>query len=235
LHHSTGALNFLGLAAGAPREVYGPFVRVANSYNRSRALTFDIGYLRLVCSNGMVLRDQPVRFSLNHQRRDIGQAVRFEIPQDRLAGHRAAFQAFLAKLQACHMPATDMGDLACAALELRPPRERADSLDPARGEKKQALWRTLRATVQAHTARYADELGENAYAVFNAVTDLASRPPVNPLLRRDRHGLQRLAGDWAGSFAAQCAVPGFEVRQYLRALEAEAGHEAVVAHHGNRR
>ena len=38
--------------------------------------------------------------------------------------------------------------------------------------------------------RYFNELGGHAYAAFNAFTDLASHPPVNRLVRRDRHSFQ---------------------------------------------
>ena len=38
-------------------DVFGPFIRVTNSYNALRALVFDIGFFRKVCTNGLILRD----------------------------------------------------------------------------------------------------------------------------------------------------------------------------------
>jgi hypothetical protein len=218
LRHSTGVLDFQGLPGSAKPEVYGPFVRVTNSYNRSRALAFDIGYWRKVCSNGLVARDVLIRFRLNHQRRDIGAAVRFDISRERLAGHCAAFQALLSKLQGCHVPARAMTDLACAVLGFEPPRH----ADDARNAPLQAEWQRLHGVVDEANWRYAGELGENAYAVLNAVTELASRPPSSPLVRRDRHGLQRRAGRWLADFAATCTAQGFDLGAYLQSLAAEA-------------
>lgn len=228
LRHNTGALDFQGLPGSAKPEVYGPFVRVTNSYDRSRALAFDIGYWRKVCSNGLVVRDALIRFRLNHQRRDIRAAVRFDISRERLAGHRTAFQALLSKLQGCHVPAPAMTDLACAVLGFEPPRRADDARDALR----QAEWQRLRGMVDEASRRYAGDLGENAYAVLNAVTDLASRPPPSPLVRRDRHGLQRRAGRWLAEFAATCTQQGFDLRAYLRSL-AEPARQAAAAGTGD--
>jgi hypothetical protein len=64
----------------------------------------------------------------------------------------------------------------------------------------------------------ANELGENAYAVFNVITDFASHPPVNRHVQRDRHSLQRLAGRWLGSFPQRYREPGFSLDAYLKEL-----------------
>lgn len=104
LAHNSAALDFSGLAANDKPEVYGPFVRVTNSYNRTRALCFDIGYSRKVCKNGLILRDSLISFKMSHQRREIREAVTFEIAHDRLAKQKQEFQAFLARLQACAVP-----------------------------------------------------------------------------------------------------------------------------------
>ena len=42
-----------------------------------------------------------------------------------------------------------------------------------------AEWESLTAHMAALCERYARELGENAYAVFNVITEFASRPPAN--------------------------------------------------------
>jgi hypothetical protein len=67
--------------------------------------------------------------------------------------------------------------------------------------------------------RYAGELGENAYAAFNAVTEFASHPPENRCVHRDRHSFQRLAGTWLTSFNDACRKPGFSITGHLEHLE----------------
>jgi hypothetical protein len=78
--------------------------------------------------------------------------------------------------------------------------------------------------------RYASELGENAYAVFNAVTEFASNPPANGCVHRERHSLQKLAGAWLSQFSRQCREPGFDLMKYLAGMpngQPKAGDTAV--------
>ena len=76
-------------------------------------------------------------------------------------------------------------------------------------------WDVLSAHVWDLCNRYASDLGENAYAVFNAVTEFASHPPPNRLIRRERNSLQRSAGEWVSAFSQQCRQPGFDLTRYL--------------------
>jgi hypothetical protein len=81
-------------------------------------------------------------------------------------------------------------------------------------------WKKVKDHVADLCSRYANELGENTYAVFNVITDFASHPPVNSHLQRDRHSLQRLVGKWLGSFAQRYREPGFSLDGYLKELSA---------------
>jgi hypothetical protein len=76
-------------------------------------------------------------------------------------------------------------------------------------------WETLNGNIDRLCERYASELGENAYAVFNAVTDLASHPPRNRCVTRERHTLQRLAGTWLSAFSRECRQPRFKLADHL--------------------
>src|SRR5512139_3316465 len=48
LQHNSAKLDFSFVPAAERPDVFGPFVRVTNSYNGLRALAFDIGFLRKV-------------------------------------------------------------------------------------------------------------------------------------------------------------------------------------------
>jgi hypothetical protein len=63
------------------------------------------------------------------------------------------------------------------------------------------------------------ELGENAYAAFNVITDFTSLPPDNHCVHRERHSLQRLAGLWVTAFAKECRRDTFDLNTYLEELE----------------
>jgi hypothetical protein len=81
-------------------------------------------------------------------------------------------------------------------------------------------WGALSKQITDLSTRYATDLGENAYSVFNAVTEFASHPPANRLVTRERHSLQRSAGEWVGNFSNQIAQPAFDLTSYLSSLGA---------------
>ncbi len=68
--------------------------------------------------------------------------------------------------------------------------------------------------------RYALELGENAYAVLNVITEFASQPPASRYVQRERHSLQRLAGSWLSTFSHRCRHPSFDLTAYLAEMTA---------------
>lgn len=225
LQHSTGQLEFAGLPAALKPDVFGPFVRVVNSYNHSRALSFNIGYYRKVCRNGLILRDSVVSLHFQHSRRSMREQIHFDVEPAQLARQRAAFRALLARLRCCAVPAESMTRLACVVLGFRAPPLDPDVVDPTaptRAMARQRAWELLEAAVEQSCRRFREELGDNAYAVLNAVTDLASRPPANPLVRRDRHALQRRAGQWLGSFLARLNSGDFDLQTYLQAMDPAA-------------
>lgn len=217
LNHNTSALDFSGVAANDKPEAYGPFVRVVNSYNRTRALSFEIGYYRKVCKNGLILRNSLIQFKMSHQRRDIGETVRFVIDQDKLGKQRKDFQDFLAKLQACEIPAPLVSGFSCLVLGFKQPDVPPNALD-----QRWIAWRNLEKIVSLASERYVGELGANANAVMNVVTDIASRPPQNSAVRRDKNSLQRLAGQWVSDFSAVCGTDGFDLGAYLEGFQLAA-------------
>ena len=79
-------------------------------------------------------------------------------------------------------------------------------------------WKVLKECLDTISDKYAEERGENAYAVLNAVTELASHPPQNRYLRRDKHSLQKRAGEWTIAFKTQCRRPSFDISTYLSEL-----------------
>jgi Domain of unknown function (DUF932) len=213
LRHNSTALDFRFLPAAERPEVFGPFIRVSNSYNGMRALAFDIGFYRKICTNGMILPDSIIRFKFTHDRRDIGEAIEFEVAHEKLAKFKASFAVLLGGLRGCAVSRPESYRLVRAVLRFRQP-------DPLKPDSPLAEdWRKLNASLNEMCDRYAGELGENAYAVFNAITELASHPPTNRCVHRDRHSLQRLAGAWVNDFNRQRPAPNFNLTKHIEKLE----------------
>jgi len=213
LAHNSTVLDFFFVPANQRPDLFGPFIRVTNSYNGLRALGFDIGFYRKVCKNGMIMPDSIIRFKFNHQRSEIGKTIQFEVAKQRLAKLTTIFTDSLTGLRNCAVQLPQFESLVCGALSLTPPNEP--------DERQESDWEDLRDHLAEMSGRYVSELGENAYAAFNTITEFASHPPDNRCLHRDRHSLQRLAGSWLTSFRESSRRPGFSITSHLDELAKE--------------
>ena len=79
------------------------------------------------------------------------------------------FQAFLGRLQDCPVPSTAIAGFASDVLGFQAPPAGQPITAPGR-----AAWESLRQVVAEASQRYERDLGANAYAVLNVVTELAS-------------------------------------------------------------
>jgi len=222
LVHRTAALDFSEVRPGQRPEAFGPFIRVTNSYNRSRALAFDIGFYRKVCRNGLIAPDTIVRFKFAHGR-ELGIGIRFEVARDRLTKLQTKMSEQFASLKKCRVPRTAFEPMVRAALMIHPLKSKRP------GTREAGEWAALEAHIRELCNRYVSELGETGYAVLNAITDFASHPPANRHVRRDRHGLQRLAGTWSTTFAHESAQPGFAIDTHLGKIETSSQAAVLLA------
>ena len=212
LAHRSRELRFDSVDADHRPEAYGPYIRVTNSYNRTRALQYDIGFRRKVCSNGLIMDRSSVRFSLNHNTRNIRDRIEFELSQPRFRGLTAKFHALLKPLRECHIPRWHFLPITVAVLGIQEPKRSADQRYDG--------WYRLRSGVESLCSKYIEELDETAYALLNVITDIASKPWGVGLTRRDLHSLQRMAGAWLAGFSKECSGHDFEAADYVKQLVA---------------
>ncbi len=217
LKHNSTTLDFSFVPPHQRPEAFGPFIRVTNSYNGLRALGFDIGFYRKVCKNGLIVPDSIIQFKFTHLRRDLGETIAFDVAQERLARAKSSFREYLGALTECSIEREDFVPMLSAVMLIKQPVP----LEPESTEA--AEWAALHGQMDATADRYFYELGGNAYAVFNAITDFASHPPANRLIHRDRHSLQRRAGQWLSDFSTKCREPGFDIRAYVENLNTNTG------------
>jgi hypothetical protein len=204
LVHNSSNLDFHLVDAKSRPDAFGPFIRVTNSYNGLRALAFDVGFYRKVCQNGMIIPESVIRFKFNHMRRDIGNSLRFEIDNQKLSKLKDSFQDLVGGLKECRLPRAYFEILLRKVLAIHKPKD-IENID----NKISADWKLLNNHLGLLCDRYFMDLGDNAYAAFNALTDFASHPPENRCLHRDRHSMQRLAGEWLAKFSQECRQSSF--------------------------
>ena len=226
LRHKTGKLDFGYVMVGTREEVpdaYGPYIRVTNSYNAQRALRFTIGCYRKVCANGLTARGDIISFSFAHTRDNIQLEIDFVVDHERVRKMQQEFKAAFDVLRRYKFDRKYGKELVQAVLAIRMPLN-AKEVENTPFNAFQRDWFRLDGYVDSLYTKYADRLGDNTYAALQAATELASHPIENLCLRKDKHMLQRLAGEWLVDFKCQCEEPEFELSDYLK--RSIQGHEA---------
>lgn len=226
LRHKTGKLDFGYVMVGKREEVpdaYGPYIRVTNSYNARRALKFTIGCYRKVCENGLTAPGDLVSFSFAHTRDNIQSEIAFVVNHERVRRMQKEFKDSFDALRRYEFEREHGKGLVQAALAIRMPvNARKDEDTPFNAFQRD--WYRLDGYVDSLYAKYADKLGDNAYAALQAATELASHPIENLCLRKDKHALQRLAGEWLVDFRRRSQEEEFRLPGYLAC--ATHAHEA---------
>lgn len=211
LIHRTHVLNYLGSEI-AEDDPYTPFLRVTNSFNGARALRFDVGFMRKHCSNGVIFEQEVATIKASHSKEALDQ-LKIEITSRTLPQMWDEFSTFLARVRAIDMTPTQSALALNTVLQI--PTPKPDD-KPARKED----LNILAADFSSRLTGYRDELGPNAYAVFNTLTDIAARPPENPQFQKNRDTLEKRSGRWLKDLARQSQVDGFDLSQWIPDWEA---------------
>lgn len=185
------------------------FLRITNSYNRTRKLHYELGFCRWICLNGMVFGAKSIEFSYAHTRRGIDRSLRFEDNIGDIRKLEARLTEQLRHLKRYHVPQAEMLPLACRAFDIHVPVEvefgsrRADDL------------RKFREQIRALTQQYFDDMGPHGYAALNILTEFASRPQGMMAPETRIHGLQQRASNWMEDFVQAIENREFSFDKYL--------------------
>ena len=177
-----------------------------------------------VCANGMTARGDIISFSFAHTRDKIQSEIDFVVNQKRVRNMQQEFKSAFDALRRFEFDRKHGKGLVQAVLAIRMPlNAREDENTPFNAFQRD--WFRLDGYVSSLYTKYADKLGDNAYAALQAATELASHPIENLCLRKDKDTLQRLAGEWLVDFKGQCEEPEFELSDYLgRSTHAHEAH-----------
>ena len=198
-------------------DIYIPYLRVTNSYNKSRALRFDIGFCREVCLNGLIFDPETIKSAYSHLKREFtDDGVPFALSNGKIGKLVEDFKSYTTKLKNYHIPRAQALDLLRVLFRIKDKGQIKNLSEKEDREEYDALLRVL----DWRLDKYICELGENSYALFNAITDIASHSiDNNRYFRRDMNTMQRLAGDWIHSFQREVERPDFDITNYLEQLK----------------
>ncbi len=197
-----------------------PFVRITNSYNRTRRLRFEIGFCRWICLNGVIFGGKSVEISFAHTKHLQDGMRRWHENLGDIKALEQLFVGQLRNLQRFHVPARWMLPLACKVFDVRLPSD--TPIKPRRADE----LRQFRQAIADLASDYFVKMGEQGYAALNVLTDYASRPVgvIAPETMMD--GFQHKAGDWINDFTKQIESREFSFDTYLGDYRATA--EAIA-------
>lgn len=186
-----------------------PFLRITNSYNKTHALKFDLGFCRGVCKNGLIFGKQNIEFKFTHTKGSRNDPeAKFILKSGEFAKLESVFVESLHRLKRYHVPRNVMWPLLCKVFGLRIPKEDAS---PRQLES----WQATREIANGHMKNYFDRLGENGYAALNVLTDFATRPPEFGFGPSRINTMQSYCGSWTEDFCNEIKSDGFKFQNYL--------------------
>ena len=166
-----------------------PFLRVTNSYNRSRALGFTVGVCREICTNGMIFGEQSLKLNVAHAK-DVDVELRLVAAFAHRRFDVAGCRGKLEKLTNLSVPAERFLAGMLEILEVKPPAKLPSNAARRNG------WLRLGPCLSGLGEKYREELGATAYALVNAATEYASDSNA-PLMSPARvDALQSRCGRW---------------------------------------
>lgn len=218
---------------GDQHEDWTPFLRISNSYNKTLTLRYEIGFCRSICLNGVIFGKKSITFSMNHlftlETTKIDRFIektRHEIGD--IDSLWLEVKERLNALRRIEIPATLILPMFCRAFKINVTEEivkdyQTDSLA------------AKAAQILDSGRQYFDDLGNNAYALLNVLTDFASFPEGVGRPDRFIHGYQRKVGDWADELLAESKIDGFSLDKFIgkKAMDSASFMRTLVTEAGN--
>lgn len=194
-------------------EVYIPFVRISNSYNRSRSLSFLIGFCRKICENGMIFEKDAIEFKFSHTRGALSKGIDFSIGKGKMKQLEKQFQDYMAGIRNIEIPPEYMTPVFFKALNMNFDIESKDDITK---QDEQNKVDEIMNIITPKISSYVEEHGNNAYALFNVVTDYASNQEENnKRMQLKIPTLQRRSGEWIKEFVVVANKEEFTWDKYL--------------------
>jgi len=185
------------------------FLRISNSYNRTRLLRFELGFCRWICLNGIIFGSKSIEFSSAHTRRGMDRVDRFVENIGDIRKLETALTENIHQLKRYHVPEKEMLPLLCRAFDIKA------NQDVVEKQRRVDDLLDLRKRVMSLTKTYFTEMGPHGYAALNVLTDYASRPTGVIAPEAVMHGLQQKAGSWTEDFISNIKNPDFSFDSYL--------------------
>ena len=139
------------------QDVWLPFVRISNSFNRTAALSFELGFVRKLCSNGFIFQKDIIRLKYSHIKGQIPSVLNIDISG--FKKYEADFMKYLNRLSEYRVNVKFVFPLVLKALDLH---FRIDHENPKTAERERKRLALTREIIHTLTDQYFSELKPSA-------------------------------------------------------------------------
>ncbi len=196
------------------KEVFIPFIRVTNSYNKTYSLRFDIGFSRKICDNGCIFENETIKFHLPHSKKYLKENIEFKIGISKLENLENQFKNFMESLHNIKIEADKVDAIICKSLSLL-----FDINNKEEKVRKKAMdkLQKFQDDLKTYKKKYLLEKPYNAYDIYNIITDYASNKNIDENMSSilTINSSQKRIGNWIITFIDLHKKGQFSYSKYL--------------------
>ena len=185
------------------------FLRITNSYNRTRLMRFELGFCRWICLNGVIFGGKSIEYSYAHTRGAMEKTNRFIDNIGDIRKLEAQLTEKLHQLQRYYVPESNMLAIVCRAFDIK-----VDKTDLEKPKRVVNLI-AIRDRTKALTTSYFSDMGSHGYAALNVLIDYAKEPEGVFSREASINFLQQKCGNWMDDFVVSIQKPDFSFDNYL--------------------
>ncbi|KAF0129154.1 MAG: Uncharacterized protein FD155_2643 [Bacteroidetes bacterium] len=195
------------------QDTWYPFLRMTNSYNRTKAFTLELGFVRQLCSNGVIFKKSTIEIKYSHDKLNI---EKIGTDFSKLKKLENEFVAHLIKMRELKLKTNNLVGMVCKALNLR-----FDVFSKNRKIKEREIERFNRtkSIINRIAAGYIKEMDYNCYAIFNILTDFVSHQDQYKIIRGysiNPNAYYRRIGEWSQDILIKAKKENFNLDAYLK-------------------
>lgn len=210
------------------KEVYVPFFRIHNSYNKTRRVQFDIGFVRELCDNGVIFEEETVNFRFTHTKKEIDWSFLDIVTPQKLTNLENDFRNKIVALESISIPADKIIPLSAKVFDKK---FLIDSTISEVKEREIGKLKTFQSEMLECVRKYIDEFGETAYGFYNAITDYASNS--NTIHQSNLNTLQRKCGHFLKTFGSEYKDEDGFWKTFLKDQHYLSGADELIEKIGN--
>jgi hypothetical protein len=195
------------------QDVWYPFLRVTNSYNKTFALTFELGFVRKLCSNGVIFSKKTVKVKFNHNQSNLTSDIEVDVSDLKVL--EEDFKKKIYNLSRFYLPKKYTFAMLIKATGIS---FKTDSLKKKIRDNEIQKQEQLNKLTNDLSEQYVSNFGETALAAFNTITDIISNQDQYKVLSNYSLSANRYyhnVSQWMKEYTEEAEKRDFSFDRYL--------------------